>query len=119
MNQTYDELVRQKKITGRFQTHEVFIGGQKLWPTESLRIRQHSPDNWNWGYNGSGPAQLALGIMLYYFPEIFALNNYQKFKADVIASLPMGQDFEITGGTVIDWAITKHTKELSEAQNNG
>lgn len=117
MSQTYDELVRQKKITGKFQTREVFIGGKKLWPSESMRIRQHSSDGFNWGYNGSGPAQLALALMLYFFPEIFAMNNYQEFKADVIATLPLGKDFEITGGLIVDWAIAKHVKELSEANN--
>jgi hypothetical protein len=117
MPQTYDELVRQKKITGRFATRSVHIGGNYLAATESLRLKSHSPDGFNWGYSGSGPAQLALAILLYFFPENFCLNNYQEFKSDIIAGLPMGKDFEITGATVIDWAITKHIKELSEATN--
>ena len=29
----------------------------------SLEIADHSPDGFNWGYDGSGPAQLALGIL--------------------------------------------------------
>ena len=29
----------------------------------SLEIADHSPDGFNWGYDGSGSAQLALGIL--------------------------------------------------------
>ena len=30
----------------------------------SLEIADHSPDGFNWGYDGSGSAQLALGILI-------------------------------------------------------
>ena len=52
----------------------------------SLEIADHSPDGFNWGYNGSGAAQLALGI-LYEVTEDAALarSYYQFFKADHVS----------------------------------
>ena len=39
-------------------------GSVALLPLEpSLEIADHSPDGFNWGYDGSGSAQLALGIL--------------------------------------------------------
>jgi len=35
-----------------------------LDPGPSRRLYDHSPDGFEWGYGGSGPAQLALGILL-------------------------------------------------------
>ncbi|MDB5310700.1 MAG: hypothetical protein JWO38_4902 [Gemmataceae bacterium] len=35
-----------------------------LDPGPSQRVRNHSPGGFNWGYGGSGPAQLALGLLL-------------------------------------------------------
>lgn len=117
MTQTYETLIRQKVIRGYFATRSVHIGSDYLAPTESLRLKYHSPDGFNWGYNGSGPAQLALAILLYFFPEMYALNTYQFFKEDVIAKLPMGKDFEITGGTVIDWSIAYNKKNVEGSAN--
>lgn len=59
-----------------------------LTPEASLKIRNHSPDGFEWGYGGSGPSQLALAILLDYFlnvlkiskPEEQASAYYQKFK---------------------------------------
>lgn len=51
---------------------------------------RHSPDGFEWGYGGSGPAEFALNILA----PLIGLNMaqrdgpYQKFKCDVIAQLP-------------------------------
>lgn len=36
----------------------------KLDPRRSQKLWNHSPDGFEWGYGGSGPAQLALAILL-------------------------------------------------------
>lgn len=78
-------------LKGIASTREVFLDGQRLDPIRSQGIRNHSPDGFNWGYCGSGPAQLALAIML----ELTGTpGNYQEFKYDVIAHLD--GDFFIT-----------------------
>uniref|UniRef100_A0A6M3L6N7 Uncharacterized protein n=1 Tax=viral metagenome TaxID=1070528 RepID=A0A6M3L6N7_9ZZZZ len=37
---------------------------ESLDPKPSLEVNNHSPDGFNWGFNGSGPAQLALALLL-------------------------------------------------------
>jgi len=80
------------RLEGIAKTKEVFLDGEKLNPEESQKIRNHSPDGFNWGYGGSGPAQLALAVMLKLTGKA---DGYQEFKWDVIAKLPAGEDFEI------------------------
>lgn len=74
-------------------TRRVFVDGLWLSPTESQRIINHSPDGFNWGYGGSGPAQLALALMLLVLPKEKAIQHYQDFKWEVIAALD--RDFDI------------------------
>lgn len=53
-----------------------------------LTLRNHSPDGFNWGYGGSGPAQLALALLVHATrnPEL-ALSLYQDFKWGIVARL--------------------------------
>jgi len=43
----------------------VLVNGKDLNPRSDLM--NHSPDGFNWGYGGSGPAQLALAILADHF----------------------------------------------------
>jgi|GEM_PF-600461 len=61
--------------------------GHPLSPRWSLSIRNHSPDGFNWGYGGSGPAQLALALLLEETTVQEAQRMYQLFKWTVIAKL--------------------------------
>ena len=66
---------------------EVTINGVPLNPR--LNLRNHSPTGLEWGYGGSGSAQLALAILADHFGDgQQALNLYQRFKWAVIAELP-------------------------------
>lgn len=80
------------KLSGCAETREVWLDGQYLNPIASQQYRNHSPDGFNWGYGGSGPAQLALAIMLRLTGKA---DGYQDFKFKVIAGIPQGQDFNI------------------------
>lgn len=54
-----------------------------------LDLQNHSPTGFDWGYCGSGPAQLALAILADHLGDSEqALNLYQRFKWSVIAELP-------------------------------
>lgn len=69
------------------QTVIVMVDGQRLPPR--LDLRNHSPTGFEWGYSGSGPAQLALAILAdHCADDERALNYYQRFKWAVIAELP-------------------------------
>jgi len=82
-------------IKGTFDTGEVWVNGYKLDPSKSQEIINHSPDGFAWGYGGSGPSQLALSILLEFYPPDIAKTNYQQFKKDHIVTLPR-TDFETT-----------------------
>ncbi len=74
-------------IIGNSTTREVFINGMLLDPERSQKVWNHSPDGFNWGYSGSGPAQLALAILLEFTDQGTAIRLHQSFKEDIIAGL--------------------------------
>lgn len=103
----------QRSIRGDWGTRHVFIGiwegtsernVKRLLPGPSQRLYNYSPDGFNWGYAGSGPAQLALAMMLHYLPSDEALAIYQEFKGDVIANIPMC-DFAMPEREVKQWIV--------------
>jgi len=80
------------KLKGKVSTRAVWLDGEELKPEASQKIYNHSPDGFNWGYRGSGAAQLALAIILKLTGKA---EGYQDFKGNVIAAIPFGADFEI------------------------
>jgi hypothetical protein len=53
-----------------------------------LDLANHSPDGFNWGYNGSGPAQLALALLADALKnDRRAVQLHQQFKFRVIGPL--------------------------------
>lgn len=82
-------------------------GAQPLDPGPSQKVRNHSPDGFSWGYGGSGPAQLALAILLDYFgrEELPWIQKvYQSFKFQVVAKWEQGEDWSLTGPELEAWA---------------
>jgi hypothetical protein len=90
-------------IEGFVETRIVRIDGRVIDPSKSQKVRNHSPDGFCWGYGGSGPAQLALGIMLEFVDKERAQNLYQQFKWDVVAKLNKEEDFIILSDEVARW----------------
>lgn len=71
----------------RFGATKVLVDGRPLRFRRDLRC--HSPAEFEWGYGGSGPAQLALAILAEHLQDDQeALNLYQRFKWFTIAELP-------------------------------
>lgn len=52
-----------------------------------LDLRNHSPTGFEWGYGGSGPAQLALAMCAAVVGDRRAQAIYQEFKSRVIAGI--------------------------------
>ena len=78
-----------KTYEGRREGHVVLVtaNGRSLHPR--LDLRNHSPTGFEWGYGGSGPAQLALALLADHLnDEVRALQLYQSFKRSVVAGLP-------------------------------
>lgn len=74
-------------------------------------LRNHSPDGFEWGYGGSGPAQLALAILCDATGnDQLAQRLYQKFKFAVIARQPQGGRFCLPQASVLEW-VEGHDQE--------
>ena len=78
--------------------HEAITGDAEdvvLWRTAEGVARasvphaaRHSPTGIEWGYGGSGPADLALSVLLALVGERAAGALYQRFKDEVVARVP-------------------------------
>lgn len=90
--------------------YRVKLNGLPFDPAPSLEVRNHSPDGFSFGYFGSGPAQLALAILLEETGSIEIANRYyQDYKQEVIAKLPNanGSFWKITSEEVRLWLKAK------------
>jgi hypothetical protein len=66
-------------------------------------LRRHSPDGFQWGYGGSGPAQLALALLADATgDDDLAQRHYQEFKFRVIARL-QADHWQLTQAAISEW----------------
>lgn len=92
-------MLERFTLSGNGGMGTVLFNGAPLHPGLSQQLRNHSPDGFAWGYGGSGPAQLALAVLLHArVSPVEALRFYQLFKADHIARLPGTFDVHINLG---------------------
>jgi hypothetical protein len=89
-----------KRYEGKRQGYvvSVTVDGRRLNPRFDLW--NHSPTGFEWGYNGSGPAQLALAILADHCGNNEqALNFYHRFKWAVVARFPH-RSWRLTSGQI-------------------
>lgn len=104
------ELVR------RLQPAKLYVGfrldgrtivqadGKEIDPRRSQAVRNHSPDGFAWGYGGSGPAQLALALLLHAgLPDHVAGWLYQDFKGQIVSQWSQQANWLIRGSDVAYW----------------
>jgi hypothetical protein len=75
-----------------------------------LDLANKSPTGPEWGYGGSGPAQLALAILADALGDHQAQRHYQQFKWAMIATLP-GDAWELTREQIQDWIAQQPAQE--------
>ncbi len=95
----------------------VTVNGRPL--LARLNWWNHSPTGFEWGYGGSGPAQLALAILGDHFgadARERAIRLHQSFKFRVVARLPR-EGWNLSGEAVAQAvaAIESEHPELVEA----
>lgn len=79
-----------------------------LSPGPSQKLSNHSPDGFNWGYGGSGPAQLALALLLDVTGDMnIALRYHQNFKWQVVATWAQAQPWGYSEDQVRAWLKTQ------------
>jgi len=80
------KIYQGKRKKGVLQV-KVTINGRALKPR--LDLFSHSPTGFEWGYGGSGPAQLALALLADHLgDDEAAIRLHQDFKRTVVAKLP-------------------------------
>lgn len=104
MKKTYIGILKDEGVGGQ----EVKVIGQisssSSFEHPLFHVCKHSPDGFNWGYGGSGPADLSLSILTdYYGNNTSPVNCYQDFKQSVIASLPQGEGFTLESEVIDAW----------------
>lgn len=77
--------------------------GNAFDPVPSQELHNHSPDGFNWGYIGSGAAQLALALLLDAGIEE-PLKLHQKFKVAKVAQ--WGDTWKISTDEIQEWVQT-------------
>ena len=87
-------------------TH-VSMNGQPFTAARSLLLRKHSPTGFEWGFAGSGPAQLALALLLEVTSEEAALMLYQSFKFDVVVKL--NESWILADTDILAWLNSQAT----------
>lgn len=65
-------------------------------------IANHSQDGFEFGYDGSGPTQLALALLVEHAGREVALKHYINFRSDFIASR-YGDRFTLDGNDIDEW----------------
>ena len=94
----YEGKQRDNGVGGQ----DVFKDGQPLSPVPSQRLWNHSPDGFNWGYSGSGPAQLALALLLDVTGDTTrSLGLHQSFKRAFVAG--WGAEWQMTSEEIWAW----------------
>lgn len=79
--------------------------GHALNPARSLKVWNHSPTGFEWGYGGSGPAQLALAILLDHTGKRqLAVDHHQAFKRNKVSQFAK-DGFSITGEEIDIWLL--------------
>lgn len=102
----------QADTTIRGYGRTVQIDGVALSPRRSQAILNHSPDGFNWGYGGSGPAQLSLALLLEAgASDEEATRHHQEFKWQMIATLEGGRPFEMAGSAATEWLAAKRREQ--------
>jgi hypothetical protein len=102
-------------LYGQREGGEIFvtINGEYLDIRPSLKIENHSPTGFNWGYGGSGPAQLALAILMEFLPVKKAQAYKQDFKWKVIAPIKEDEFTIVIPFREIMYVISKNTQSTA------
>jgi len=94
LTKTTEHQARSRKMyTGRRGPQGCVVcviagNGERKPLNPRQELRNHSPTGFEWGYGGSGPAQLALAILAEHLGnDDAALNLYQDFKWACIAQI--------------------------------
>lgn len=99
------KIYKGKRTHGEGQAIIVQDNGEEEYPLE--HIERHSPDGFNWGYGGSGPADTSLSILTDCLGMEEANQLYQLFKGEFVAC--WGEEWNISEEKIGEW-VKKQNK---------
>lgn len=100
----------EQDVTVRHEPDGIVI---PLLAMASQRLANHAPSGFQWGYLGSGPAQLSLALLLDATgDEALSLRHYHDFKFMVVGNLD--DDWSINRNDIIEWIDTRESKILAD-----
>lgn len=116
MNRTFLGIAHQSPFSRSVMIIDENRSTVELHPDRSQAVKNHSPDGFNWGYAGSGPAQLALAILLEVTnDETIALAHYHNFEREVIAAIQSQEtNWEIKENKIIAWLEAQQSHHIEE-----
>jgi hypothetical protein len=90
-------------------------GGVRMLDLPELTPHEdrHSPDGFQWGYDGSGPAELARAILIKTYPGAAIVREsrcYLAFKREVIAT--MADEWTLDATEIAAWFLVWRFKQL-------
>ena len=91
------------------------VDGRSIDPRFDLR--NHSPSGFEFGYGGSGPAQLALAILADCCNDATALDCYQAFKWSVVSRI-RDAGFDLTATQIHDVVAAIRANRAAENYRN-
>lgn len=102
-----ERLPTRIAVEGFLSENRVTVNGEDLDLAGSLKVRDHSPTGFSWGYNGSGPSQFALALLLKYLDIQMAVTFYVWLRYYWVATLPQ-RDFHLIVNlrSIIEKAVT-------------
>lgn len=79
-------------------------------------IECHSPSGFEWGYPGSGPAELALNTLFFFTKDCgFSFKYHQSFKSDFIEGIPQAGG-RVPGDRIKAWIEEKRAWALAQGE---
>lgn len=106
LRQVLDGLHAPREFHGSWVQGEgvVMADGRRLDPARSLRVWAHSPTGFAWGYGGSGPAQLALALLLDVgLPKDLAIELHHPLLWDHVRTWISASPFSFSGSKLLRW----------------
>jgi Family of unknown function (DUF6166) len=83
---------------GKLKRPIVTVNGERLDPR--LDLWEMSPTGFNWGYGGAGPSQLALAVLAHAAGDQVAMEEWYRFRQEVIKQLDMHRPFAFSAKDV-------------------
>ncbi len=91
--------------------HTVWREGRVLRHEPSLKVWNHSPTGFSWGYGGSGPSQLALALLLDVTGDaVLSSRLHQAFRWGFVAQWQ--ETWTINSTTIREWIAKQEPRRM-------